>query len=176
MDLHVSPILIPLPPPSAPHPSGSSQCTSPEHLSHTSNLDWRSVSPLIIYMFQCYSLRTSHPHLLPQSPKVCSKGSFFLLVLNSLCRTWGKSTRMHVCMHAQSLSCVQLFATPWTVATRLLCLWNSPGKKAGVGCYFLHQGIFQTQELNPHLLLWQADSLPMSHQGSPGWGAQTPSL
>ena len=25
-----------------------------------------------IYMFQCYSLRSSHPHLLPQSPKICS--------------------------------------------------------------------------------------------------------
>ena len=24
---------------------------------------------MIIYMFQCYSLRSSHPHLLPQSPK-----------------------------------------------------------------------------------------------------------
>ena len=62
----------PLPPPSPSHPSGSSQCTSPEHLSHASNLGWWSVSPLIVYLFQCYSLRTSHPRLLPQSPKVCS--------------------------------------------------------------------------------------------------------
>ena len=35
----------PLPPPSPSHPSGSSQCTSPEHLSHASNLGWWSVSP-----------------------------------------------------------------------------------------------------------------------------------
>ena len=27
---------------------------------------------MIIYMFQCYSLESSHPCLLPQSPKVCS--------------------------------------------------------------------------------------------------------
>ena len=26
-----------------------------------------------IYMFQCYSLKSSHPHLLPQSPKDCSR-------------------------------------------------------------------------------------------------------
>ena len=65
------PHLIPPPPPSPSHPSGSSQCTSPEHLSNASNLGWWSVSPLIVYLFQCYSLRTSHPHLLPQSPKVC---------------------------------------------------------------------------------------------------------
>ena len=31
MGVHVSPILNPLPPPSPSHPSGSSQCTSPEH-------------------------------------------------------------------------------------------------------------------------------------------------
>ena len=62
----------PLPPPSPPNSSGSSQCTSPEHLSHASNLGWWFVSPLIVYLFQCYSLRTSHPRLLPQSPKFCS--------------------------------------------------------------------------------------------------------
>ena len=62
----------PLPPPSPSHPSGSSQCISPEHLSHAYNQGWWSVSPLIVYLFQCYSLRTSHPRLLPQSLKVCS--------------------------------------------------------------------------------------------------------
>ena len=54
----------PLPPPSPPDPSGSSQCTSPEHLSHASNLGWWSVSPLIVYMFRCCSLTTSHTRLL----------------------------------------------------------------------------------------------------------------
>ena len=50
------------------HPSASALST----LSHSSNLDWQSVSHMIIYMFQCYSLSSSHPHLLPQSPKDCS--------------------------------------------------------------------------------------------------------
>ena len=36
--------------------------------------------------------------------------------------------------------------------TRLLCPQNSPGKNTGVGSHFLLQGIFLTQELNPHLL------------------------
>ena len=35
----------PLAPPFPPEPSGSSQCTRPEHLAHASNLGWRSVSP-----------------------------------------------------------------------------------------------------------------------------------
>ena len=63
----------PLPPPSPSHTSGSSQCTSPEHLSHASNLGWWSVSPLIVYLFQWCSLWTSHPRLLPQSLKVLSR-------------------------------------------------------------------------------------------------------
>ena len=49
----------------------------------------------------------------------------------------------------------------------ILCLWNSPGKNAGVGCHFFLQGIFLTQQLNPHLLCWQANSLPLHHLGSP---------
>jgi len=42
-----------------------------------------------------------------------------------------------------------------------------PRQESGVGCNFLLQGIFPTQESKPHLLHWQADSLPLSHQGSP---------
>ena len=39
--------------------------------------------------------------------------------------------------------------------TRLLYLWNFPGKNTGVGCLFLLQGIFLTQKSNsrfPHRL------------------------
>ena len=35
---------------------------------------------------------------------------------------------------------------------RLLCTWSFPGKNTGVGCHFLLQRIFSTQELNLHLL------------------------
>ena len=50
------------------HPSAPALSTLP----HASNLDWRSISHVIIFMCQCYSLKSSHPRLLPQSPKVCS--------------------------------------------------------------------------------------------------------
>ena len=56
---------------------------------------------------------------------------------------------------------------PGLQPTRLLCLWDFPGKNTGVGCHFLLQGILPTQGSNPHLLHWQAGSLPLSHQGSP---------
>ena len=54
-------------------------------------------------------------------------------------------------------------------SARLLCPWHFSGKTIGVSCHFLRQGIFPTQGLNPHLphvLNWQADSLPVSHPRS----------
>ena len=70
------------------------------------------------------------------------------------------------------LSCfsrVQLFVTLWTVPARLLCPWDSPGKKIGVGCHALLQGIFLTQGSNPSLLpllQWQV-LYHWCHLGSP---------
>ena len=46
---------------------------------------------------------------------------------------------------------------------RFLCPWNFPGKRTGVGCHFLLQGVFPTQGSNLrvlHLLHWQVGSLP----------------
>ena len=58
------------------------------------------------------------------------------------------------------------FATGWTIDLQVpLCMGN-PGNKTGVGSHFLLPGIFLTQGLNPHLLICQVDSLPLSHQGS----------
>ena len=51
--------------------------------------------------------------------------------------------------------------------TRLLCSWDCPGKNTGVSCHFLLQGIFLTQGSNLPLLHWQADCLPLNHQGRP---------
>ena len=61
--IHMFPILNPLP----YHPSGSSQCISPND--PVSNLEWRFVSYMILYMFPWHSPKSSHPLLLPQSPK-----------------------------------------------------------------------------------------------------------
>ena len=54
------PHTIPLGRPSAPAPSIQY---------HASNLDWRLISYMILYMFQCHSPKSSHPLPLPQSPK-----------------------------------------------------------------------------------------------------------
>ena len=48
-----------------------------------------------------------------------------------------------------------------------LCPWDSLGKNTRVGCHSLLQGTFLTQRSNLHLLHWQVDPLPLSHQGTP---------
>ena len=57
-----------------PHliPQGCPSALALSVLFHALNLDWSSTSHIVIYIFQCYSLKSSHPCLLPQSPKVCS--------------------------------------------------------------------------------------------------------
>ena len=58
-------------------------------------------------------------------------------------------------------------AIAWTVPTRLLCPWDSPGRNTGVGCHFLLQGIFPTQESNPGLLHCRQMIYQVSYEGSP---------
>ena len=70
-------------------------------------------------------------------------------------------------LKCSSLSCVQLFVTPWTVAPRFLSPWNSLGKNTGVGSHSLLQGIFSTQGSNPGLLHCRQILYHLSHQGSP---------
>ena len=77
-----------------------------------------------------------------------------------------------MCVCAQS--CLALLPPHGLKPTRLLCPWNFPGKllfhykNLGVGCHFLLQRIFQPRDQTHllHLLLWQVDSLPLSHLGS----------
>ena len=77
---------------------------------------------------------------------------------------------IHACV-LSCFSCVQLFATLWTVAHQAsLCPWDSPGKNTGVGCRAPFQGISPPQGSNPHLLCllhWQVRSLSPVPPGKP---------
>ena len=67
--------LYPEPPshlPSHPLPPGYHRAPALGVLYHTSNSQWSSVLHVVMYMFHCYSLKSSQPLLLPLSPKVCS--------------------------------------------------------------------------------------------------------
>ena len=49
-----------------------SRAPAPSILYPASNIDWQFISYMIVYMFQCHSPKSSHPHPFPQSPKVRS--------------------------------------------------------------------------------------------------------
>ena len=75
--VHVSPH-----PETSPHSIslGCPRALALSALLHALNLHWSSILHMVIYVFQCYSLKSSHPHL-PQSPKVCSSHLYLFCCL-----------------------------------------------------------------------------------------------
>ena len=80
------------------------------------------------------------------------------------------SISMGMCMHAQSLQCVRIFVTPWTVAHQAPLsmglsrqeYWSGlPGPPPG---HLPDPGI---EPVSPASSGLQAESLLLSHQGSP---------
>ena len=81
---------------------------------------------------------------------------------NLKCRS--SSTYHGVCVsHSVMFNSV----TPWTVAHQAPLSVGFSGQEYWSGLPFPPPGVFQDQGSSPHLLPWQADSLPPSHRGSP---------
>ena len=118
MGVHVFPILnppshIPLHPIPLGHPSAPALST----LSHAWNLDWQSVSHMIIYRFQCYSLKSSHHRLIPQSPEVCSLHlCLFCCLAYKVIIIIFLNSMLLLLLLLSHFSCVRLCATPQTAA------------------------------------------------------------
>ena len=86
---------LPLEPPSPPHPSRLLQRPGLNSLSHTANSHWLSILHMVMYMFQCYSLKSSHPLLLllgmyPKEARIerdtCTP--MFIAAVFTIARTW----------------------------------------------------------------------------------------
>ena len=107
---------------------------------------------LVIYMFQCHSLKSPHPLLLPLNPKDCP------LPLCLLCCRW-RDTRMPCQSH--------LVVSDSLWPHGLYSPWSSPGQNTRVGSRSLLQGIFPTQGSNPGLPRSRQILYQLSHQGSP---------
>ena len=101
-----------------PHPIPQDHPSAPalRNLSHALNMDWPSISHMIIYMFQCYSLKSSYPHLLPRSPKVCS---LHLCVFH--CLTY----RVIIIMFLIPYICVNMLYWCFSFWLTLLCIIGS---------------------------------------------------
>ena len=72
-----------------------------------------------------------------------------------------------VCVHSVMSDSLQ---TQELKSTRLVCLWDFPGKNTGLGYHFLLQGIFPIQGSNPCLIISCIDRQILYHNTS--WEAQ----
>ena len=85
---------------------------------------------------------------------------FFFLSICSGCRSV-----KNFCV--QSLSCIQLFAAPWTVALLAPLSLKFSRQEHWSGVPFPIPRDLPSQGSNPSLLHWQMDSLPLVPSGSP---------
>ena len=82
-------------------------------------------------------------------------------------RTWALVyAHRNICVLSHSGMSDSLWAYGFQ-STRLLCPWDFSGKNTDMGYHFLLQGSNLTLGTNPHLLHWQAYSLPPSNLGNP---------
>ena len=80
---------------------------------------------------------------------------------------------LHLCAMLSRFRLVWLPGLPGLQPTRLLCPWDSPGQRTGVGCPAFLQRISPTQGLNPGLLhgrwilyRWDTGEAPSPHPPS----------
>ena len=130
---HVFPILNP-PPTSFPIPFlRVIPVPALSTLSHASNLGWRSVSHMIIYMFQCYSLKSSHPRLLPQSPKDCSLHLCLFCCLAIFCFTFTFLCKKMKCFQGEKWTLLSSIPPVGRLLTVTICRRDKmPWKKMSI--------------------------------------------
>ena len=107
-------------------------------------------------------LRGLHPCALPPPPTslgVETNHSFGYMT-GHIPGVSGSHMQIQSCMCCV-LSCVRVFAAPWTIARQPPLSMTFSRQEYWSGCHFLLQGISPAQGLNPRLLClwhWQADS------------------
>ena len=110
-----------------------------------------------------YDLAISLLHIQPKKIKTLiwkdASTSMLCLALFTIAKIWKqpKCTSTDTCIKKMKVkvaqSCPTLCNPVDCNPSRLLCLWDFPGKITGVGFHFLLQGIFLTQGSNSSLLL-----------------------
>ena len=91
---------------------------------------------------------------------------FYLFQCVDICTDNAKiEGKILACVHAQSLSCVQLFATPWTVAHQAPLSMQFSRQEYWSRLSFLLLGISPTQESNQGLLHCRRILYQLSYQG-----------
>ena len=113
MGVHVSPILNRPPTAFPSHPSGLSQCTGFE-----CPVSYIELGLVIYFTYgnihvSCYSLKSSHPHLLPHNPKVCSL--YLCLLLSRIQAHHCHLSKFHI---YALIYCIGVFLSNFTLYNR----------------------------------------------------------
>ena len=116
--------LYPEPPshlPSHPLPPGYHRAPALGALCLTSNSQWSSVLHMVMYMFHCYSLKSSQPFLLPLSPKFVLCVSFAALQKSRY-----HLPRFHICVLLLLLLLLSCFSRVWLCETPQTAAHQAP--------------------------------------------------
>ena len=93
------PSLTSLLPPTASYPSRLLQSSNLSYLSHTENSHWFSVLHMIVYLFPCYSLHSSHPVLpLPTCVSISLFSMSVSPLLSCKCVHQFHLSKFHICL------------------------------------------------------------------------------
>ena len=134
---------LPLESPS--QPSKMSHSTGLSSLCYIATSHQLPVLPMVIYMFQCCFVNSSHPFLSLLCLQVCSLclHVYFCPVNRFISTVFLES--IYVCL-GQACACSAVSNSVTLQPARFLCPRNSPGSNTGVSCHFLLQGIFQPRD------------------------------
>ena len=110
----------------------------------------KSLKEIHLKLFQGHRSNLTHTALL-EIPHRVSESLRDLVVLFCFGSDWIREKQNSCSGGLVTQLCLTL-ATHGLQPARLFCPWDSPGKNTGVGCHFLLQRIFLTQELNVDIL------------------------
>ena len=109
-------------------------------------------------ILECFAMPSSRGSSQPRDRTQC------LLCLLHL--QWVLYHERHMGVKVKVAQHVQLFETPWTVASQGWLHGNSAGQNTGLCSHSHLQGIFPTEEMNPGLLHWRQILYLFNHQGN----------
>ena len=157
------------PPPSPYHPSGSSQCTSPEH-------PVSCIEPGLAICFLYDVIHVSMPfsQIIPPSPSPTESKRLFYTSVFLCCLTYRviitiflNSIYMCWVKWVKSLSRVRLFATPQTVAYQAPLSMGFSKQECWSGLPFPSLGDLPNPGIRPRSPALQTDALPSEPPGKP---------
>ena len=161
-----SPSWTHLPPPFHTIPLGHPSAPAPSVQYRASNLDWRLVSYMILYMFQCHSPKLSHPLPLPESKRLFyTSVSLLLSRIQGYCYHLSKSNKSYL-----NIGLSERYLSSRSERRWLLSNWPESDSKRD-NARFHHAAQKQLCDLKPRQFISDISHLIFSNHSWP-WVAE----